>query len=155
MKLRRIVLLLLLILIPLVVSASAFAQDASPEPTIDVTLSPEATLEVTPEVTPDVPPDVPVDQTPALERIELINSLVVIIGAVVLLLAGGNTIRESIERAKANKALLDSMEKVALGTIPIGALDKLREIIEIGRKGLEIIDEVTDGKPNEVDEGKG
>lgn len=155
MKLRRIVLLFLLILIPLVVSASAFAQDASPEPTIGVTMSPEATFEVTPEVTPDVPPDVPVDPTPALNRIELINSLVVIIGAIVLLLAGGNTIRESIERAKANKELLDSMEKVALGTIPIGALDKLREIIEIGRSGLELIGTVTDGKPNEADEERG
>jgi len=143
MKRRSLLIMFILFFVFLLVLPAA-AQDVTPEPvaTIEATINGtpvQATL-IAPVVTP----------APILTPDNAISISTILYGLIIAVLGGG-TVGFVLNRFGSNKANLDSMEKLYLAQSP-DAQERERQIFEdlrsITLRVLDIVDKVTDGKPN-------
>lgn len=142
MKFNRIFSLLFLVAILLMVFP-VIAQDETPavtdEPTLVPTAVPEPTLVVTPAPEPTPAPESGFDL-----REFLIGALV---GTATTLAA----VFGMVGRLKNDVAALNAIEWLGK-SIPVEALDKLNHLGQSLRDAGEVLDKVTDGKPNVVND---
>lgn len=122
-----IILTLLILAALLFALSSAFAQD-TPAPDAP----PAATAEATPA--PDEPPVIPANNT---------GSILLVVGAILAIVAGGGGILTMIERFRQNKQAVAATEQLG-DSVPRSVADKLIELLKIsiatGGAAIEALD---------------
>lgn len=130
-------------LLALSLTFPALAQESTPIVTDAPTVEPTAI------VVTEVPPVEPAPVTPAENAI----SVSTLVFGIVVAVLGGGTVGVILNRFGSNKANLDAAEKLFLGASP-ETQEIIRERFEqlegIVSRLMDIVDKVTDGKPNEA-----
>lgn len=110
---------------------AVFAQDGTPAPLETVA----ATAEATPA--PDVPPVIPANNT---------GSILLVVGAILAIVAGGGGILSMVERFRQNRQAVEATEQLG-DSVPRPIAEKLIEVIKILSTTGTIAIEALDGIP--------
>lgn len=127
---RILALILALVLVALVLTSAASAQDATAEPTVEVTETPEQP---------------PVVEVPNADTYISISTL--IYGLLVAVLGGG-TVGVILNRFGGNKANQDALEKL-YKSFPPETQDMITRLLDIAEEAVKLGRTVTDGRPND------
>lgn len=136
MKLRALILGLFIMGL-LVLVIPAFAQEVTEVPTAVLTAT----------ATPEPGNSGGSFLTPAFVQ----DIFVLITFLVVGFAAGRYRPGELAREMQKNKQILDTAERISVNTIPVTALETIRQIIKDGKVILDVADKITDGQPNPED----